>query len=93
MFPNQPDFHDYNAGLDPEDIVPSALGDDPMASFDKDHPEHKKQHHFVDDMGTPKGRDMVVENDYAKAMRDMHRDSVSTPGRSSDSPNRSLPSG
>jgi hypothetical protein len=93
MFPNQPDFRDSNAGLDPEDIVPSALGDEPIGAFSNAHSGHQNQHQIVDDTFSPNGRHMVAENDYAEAMRDMHRDSVSTPGRTSDSPRQSMPPG
>ncbi|EOA88545.1 uncharacterized protein SETTUDRAFT_107436 [Exserohilum turcica Et28A] len=93
MFPNQTDFHDSNAGLEPEDIVPSALTDEPIRPLDSPHHPHKKQYHFANDTHNHNRRDMVAENDYAEAMRDMHRDSVSTPTRASNSPNRSMPSG
>jgi hypothetical protein len=91
MFPNQPDYRDSNAGLDPEDIVPSALGDGPMRADAQ--PVQKKQHQFIDDMVNHNRRDLVAENDYAEAMRDMQRDSVSTPIRTSESTRRATPPG
>ncbi|KNG45675.1 hypothetical protein TW65_07569 [Stemphylium lycopersici] len=93
MFPNQPDWRDSNAGLEPEDIVPSALGDEPIGTVTNAQPAQKKQHQFIDNMVNHHRRDMIAENDYAEAMRDMHRDSVSTPGRRSDSPRASVPPG
>lgn len=86
MFPNQPDYRDCNAGLDPEDIVPSALVDEPAGPLDNGHPGSKKQHHFIDDMYGPDERHRVAENDYAEAMRDMHRDSLLTPAPAPESP-------
>ncbi|KAI4650078.1 uncharacterized protein J4E78_008360 [Alternaria triticimaculans] len=91
MFPNQPDYRDSNAGLDPEDIVPSMLGDGPTGADAQ--PVQKKQHQFIDDMVNSNSRDMAAEKDYAEAMRDMQRDSVSTPRRTSESPRRPPPPG
>ncbi|EMD59167.1 hypothetical protein COCSADRAFT_102231 [Bipolaris sorokiniana ND90Pr] len=93
MFPNQPDYRDCNAGLDPEDIVPSALVDEPTGPLDNGHPGSKKQHHFVDDMYGPDERHRVAENDYAEAMRDMHRDSLLTPAPAPESPRKFGPHG
>jgi hypothetical protein len=53
----------------------------------------KKQHQFIDDMVNHNRRDLVAENDYAEAMRDMQRDSVSTPIRTSESTRRATPPG
>jgi hypothetical protein len=85
-----PDFsylRDPNAGLDPEDIVPSAL---------EDRPPHKrqstqfvqKQHqrHFTENPDAEKSDDMVAESDYAAALREVTRDSISTNRRASNSP-------
>lgn len=91
MFPNQPEYRDSNAGLDPEDIVPSMLGDGPTGADAQ--PVQKKQHQFIDDMVNSNSRDMAAEKDYAEAMRDMQRDSVSTPQRTSESPRRPPPPG
>jgi hypothetical protein len=87
MSPEQMHFRDSNAGLEPEDIVPSALDDQPMRSMNNAQPVQKKQHQFIDDMDgqDPKTRGMVAENDYAEAMRDMQRDSASTSNRTSNS--------
>ncbi|EUC45681.1 hypothetical protein COCMIDRAFT_94862 [Bipolaris oryzae ATCC 44560] len=93
MFPNQPDYRDCNAGLDPEDIVPSALVDEPTGPLDNGHPGSKKQHHFIDDMYGPDERHRVAENDYAEAMRDMHRDSLLTPAPAPESPRKFGPHG
>ncbi|EUC33681.1 hypothetical protein COCVIDRAFT_85407 [Bipolaris victoriae FI3] len=93
MFPNQPDYRDCNAGLDPEDIVPSALVDEPAGPLDNGHPGSKKQHHFIDDMYGPDERHRVAENDYAEAMRDMHRDSLLTPAPAPESPRKFGPHG
>ncbi|KAI4940972.1 hypothetical protein J4E91_011057 [Alternaria rosae] len=91
MFSNQPEYRDSNAGLDPEDIVPSMLGDGPTGADAQ--PVQKKQHQFIDDMVNSNSRDMAAEKDYAEAMRDMQRDSVSTPQRTSESPRRPPPPG
>ncbi|CAA9963768.1 hypothetical protein PTMSG1_07127 [Pyrenophora teres f. maculata] len=90
--PDQYYVRDSNAGLEPEDIVPSALEDRPIGHIDDAHPVQKKQHLFIDDIFDPKKRDMIAENDYAEAMREMQRESVSTPG-ASDSTRRSIPPG
>ncbi|KAF1937259.1 hypothetical protein EJ02DRAFT_477436 [Clathrospora elynae] len=82
--PDQTYIRDPNAGLDPEDIVPSALGDPPARTVENAHPVLKKQHQFLDDMDSHGSKDMVAENDYAEAMRDMQRDSGSIPRRTSD---------
>ncbi|EDU46338.1 conserved hypothetical protein [Pyrenophora tritici-repentis Pt-1C-BFP] len=91
--PDQYYVRDSNAGLEPEDIVPSALEDRPIGHIDDDtQPVQKKQHLCIDDLFDPKKRDMIAENDYAEAMRQMQRESVSTPG-ASDSTRRSIPPG
>lgn len=82
-------FHDPNAGMDPEDIVPSALGDDVMGRANGISPAHKRQHQFIDDMqGRRDSRQMSAENDYAEALREVQRHSGSPNDRSSDSPRR-----
>jgi hypothetical protein len=88
LSPDQTYMRDPNAGLDPEDIVPSALDDWPMRNMDNAQPVQKKQHQFINDMDSHNERDMMAENDYAEAMRDLHRDSASTPRRTSDTPRR-----
>ena len=88
--PDQYYVRDSNAGLEPEDIVPSALEDRPIGETNDAQSVQKKQHLFIDDMFNHKKRDMVAENDYAEAMREMQRESVSTP-ETSDSTRRSVP--
>jgi hypothetical protein len=78
MSPEQVIFRDPNAGLDPEDIVPSALEDRSPRTTDVTPSITKKQHQFIDDMNDHEPRDMVAENDYAEALRDVQRQSVST---------------
>jgi len=90
--PDQYYVRDSNAGLEPEDIVPSALEDRPIGETNDAQSVQKKQHLFIDDMFNHKKRDMVAENDYAEAMREMQRESLSTP-ETSDSPRRSVPPG
>lgn len=79
---------DANLGRDPEDIVPSALADvpppPPPPPANDIHPAQKLQ--SIEDSDSHKSRDMVAENDYAEAMRDMQRHSVSTPRRTSNQP-------
>lgn len=87
--PDQMYFRDSNAALAPEDLVPSALEDRPMRSLENAQPVQKRTHNFPDDIASRDSRNMVAENDYAEAMRDMQRDSASTNCRSSDSPHRS----
>jgi hypothetical protein len=93
MSPEQIYFPDVNAGLDPEDIVPSALNGQPIGTKNDAQPVQKKQHQFTDDMDGQhtNTRDMIAENDYAEAMRDMQRDSASTSNQTSNSTYLSTP--
>lgn len=84
-------FHDPNAGKDPEDIVPSALGDDTLGNghINGLPPVHKRQHHFIDDMQVRRdSRQMSAENDYAEALREVQRHSGTPNDRGSGSPRR-----
>jgi len=80
-------FRDSNAGLAPEDIVPSALEDRPMRATENAHPVQKKhQRHFFDNMDAQESDDMIAEADYAAALREVTRDSTSTTRRTNGSP-------
>ncbi|KAH9882829.1 hypothetical protein J1614_000195 [Plenodomus biglobosus] len=71
-------MHDSNQGRDPEDIVPSALGDTPEPPSTMDM--HAAQHPYSrgDDSDVPDSWDMVMENDYAAAIRDMQKQTSGT---------------
>lgn len=85
--PDRDVFRDPNAGLDPEDIVPSALDDRPMMLKDGAKPMQKKhQRHFYDNSDAKESDDMIAETDYAEALREVTRDSGSTTRRPSDTP-------
>ncbi|CAO2648551.1 Nn.00g078180.m01.CDS01 [Neocucurbitaria sp. VM-36] len=87
--PDHIHWHNTGAGLEPEDIVPSALDDRPMRSMENAQPVHKKlQHRSIDDVDSCETSDMIAEIDYAEAMREVQRDSVSTNRRTSGSPRR-----
>jgi hypothetical protein len=77
-----PDFsymRDPNAGLAPEDIVPSALEDSPVSMKDSAPPVHKKhQRHFFDNADAQGSDDMIAETDYMKALREVTREDGST---------------
>lgn len=80
-------WRDSNAGLEPEDIVPSALEDRPMSTLENAYPLYKKsQHHFFDDMDSGDSRDMIAETEYAQAMREVQRDNGSRNRQINDSP-------
>jgi hypothetical protein len=89
-----PDYsylRDPNAGLAPEDIVPSALTDRLTATKESTQPVQKKhQRHFFDNADAQESDDMIAETDYAEALREVTRDSGSTNRRPSGSPH--LPS-
>ncbi|KAH7392860.1 hypothetical protein BKA66DRAFT_411587 [Pyrenochaeta sp. MPI-SDFR-AT-0127] len=83
--PDHIHWRDSNAGLEPEDIVPSALGDSPTRTMENAYPMYKKnQHHFIDDMDSSDSRDMIAETEYAQAMREVQRDNGSTNRRTND---------
>jgi hypothetical protein len=85
--PDRDCFRDSNAGLDPEDIVPSALEDQPMVTRNGAKPVQKKhQRHFFENSDAQESDDMIAETDYAEALREVTRDSGSTNRRPSDSP-------
>ncbi|KAF1829425.1 hypothetical protein BDW02DRAFT_592634 [Decorospora gaudefroyi] len=91
MSPDLMYFRGTNADADPEDIVPSALEEQPMRTMENAQPVQKKQHQFIDDTHAHNTRDMAAENDYAEAMREVQRDSASTPRRTSDSSRPAAP--
>lgn len=82
-------FHDPNAGMDPEDIVPSNIGVDSMGMTNGSQPANKRQHHFIDDMHTRHdSRRMSAENDYAEALREVQRHSGNPNDRRKSSPSQ-----
>lgn len=86
--PDDSIFRDKYAGLDPEDIVPSALEDTPMRTVGNGHPPVQKKHqrHFFDNIDAQASDDMIGESDYAAALREVTRDSSSTTHRPNGSP-------
>ncbi|KAJ4369906.1 hypothetical protein N0V83_005670 [Neocucurbitaria cava] len=87
--PDHVPWRTANAGLEPEDIVPSALEDRPMRTMESAQPLQKNyQHRFIDDVDSSNESDMIAEIDYAEAMREVQRNSGSTNRRPSDSPRR-----
>jgi hypothetical protein len=87
VFPDYGHLRDPNAGLDPEDIVPSALEDRLSEKRQSTQPVQKQhQRHFSENPNAMKSDDMVAESDYAAALREVTRDSVSTNRRASNSP-------
>ncbi|KAL5121450.1 hypothetical protein ACEQ8H_000522 [Pleosporales sp. CAS-2024a] len=92
MFPEYAHLRDANAGLDPEDIVPSALED---SLPEKRHrlPRRQTQHqrHIGEKPGAADSYDMIAESDYAAALREVTLDSVSANRSASKSPR--LPAG
>jgi hypothetical protein len=87
VFPDYGHLRDPNAGLDPEDIVPSALEDRLSEKRQSTQPVQKQhQRHFSENPNEMKSDDMVAESDYAAALREVTRDSVSTNRRASNSP-------
>lgn len=75
-----PDYgyvNDPNAGLDPEDIVPSALGDPPndRPSLNKNTPQKKHRRHLFGNPQAADSDDMVAESDYGAALREVTRNS------------------
>ncbi|KAF1844581.1 uncharacterized protein K460DRAFT_404870 [Cucurbitaria berberidis CBS 394.84] len=89
--PDHVHWRDSNAGLAPEDIVPSALEDNKPTTT-TEHPtkpiQKKHQRHYVDDVESGDSEDMIAEIDYAEAMREVQRDSASSNRRTSHSPRR-----
>lgn len=85
--PDHRDFRDSHQGLAPEDIVPSAL-DIPMQQNGDAHvvPGALQHTDHIDDVNDYRTKDMLAENDYAEAMREMQRQSTN-----SDPPRRKLP--
>ncbi|KAF2818487.1 hypothetical protein CC86DRAFT_156227 [Ophiobolus disseminans] len=81
-------FRDKYAGLDPEDIVPSALEDRPMRMIENAQAPVQKKHqrHFFDNMDAQESDDMIAESDYAAALREVTRDSISSANRTGGSP-------
>lgn len=68
-------FPALHAGLSPEDIVPSAL-EDPSCELPRDNILKNVQNYHIEDTVAHESRDMVVESDYAEAMRELQRDST-----------------
>ena len=84
-----------NAGVAPEDMVPSAFDDDtPMRTLEAAHTDLRKpQHHFMDDLDS-RTRGMTAEADYAAALRDVQRHSrTSVPSSRNSMPSSSNSSG
>jgi hypothetical protein len=79
-------LRDSNAGLDPEDIVPSALEERPMRMKGYAPVQKKHQRHFFENPDAQESDDMIAESDYAEALREVTRDSGSTNRRPSSSP-------
>jgi hypothetical protein len=81
-------FRDKYAGLDPEDIVPSALEDRPLKTMNNAQPPVQKKHqrHFFDNMDAQASDNMIAESDYAAALREVTRESTSTTDRNGASP-------
>ncbi|KAH7089470.1 hypothetical protein FB567DRAFT_590286 [Paraphoma chrysanthemicola] len=79
-------IRDSNAGLDPEDIVSSALEEQPMRMKEYAPVQKKHQRHFFDNPDAQESDDMIAESDYAEALREVTRDSGSTNRRPSGSP-------
>jgi hypothetical protein len=82
-----PDYgylRDPNAGLAPEDIVPSALEDRPTSMRQSTQKQHSR--HFFDNPLAQDSDDMLAESDYAAALREVARDSGSTNRPASGSP-------
>jgi hypothetical protein len=88
-----PDYsymRDPNAGLEPEDIVPSALEDRPMPKRSSTQTVQKQhQRHFFENPDAEQSDDMIAETDYAAALREVTRNSVNTNCRASGSPQAS----
>lgn len=90
-FPVSNDPVDPNAGLAPEDIVPSAIDDTPMRTLERAHTDMRKpQHHFMDDLNS-RTRGMTAETDYAAALREVQRGSRTSQASSSNSSGRAAP--
>ncbi|KAG9204840.1 hypothetical protein G6514_010073 [Epicoccum nigrum] len=83
-----------NAGVAPEDMVPSAFDDTPMRTLEAAHTDLRKpQHHFMDDLDS-RTRGMTAEADYAAALRDVQRHSrTSVPSSRNSMPSSSNSSG
>jgi len=79
-------LRDPNAGLEPEDMVPSALDDTPRTSATAQMVQKKHQRHFFENGDANESDDMIAESDYATALREVARDSTSTAGRTSVNP-------
>lgn len=73
-----PDYgyiRDPNAGLEPEEIVPSALEDHPKPN--KPITQKKHSRHYFENPQAAESDDMVAESDYAAALREVTRNSNS----------------
>lgn len=80
--PDHTSFHSSSVGLDPEDIVPSAIVDQPMRTLETAHyAQPKYQHHFINDMNNRNSRDRIAENDYAEALREVNIQRGGSPSR------------
>ncbi|KAF1363894.1 hypothetical protein EJ07DRAFT_101433 [Lizonia empirigonia] len=89
IFSNDP--IDPNAGLAPEDMVPSAFDNTPIRTLERAHTDIRKpQHHFMDDMDS-RTRGMAAESDYATALREVQRGSRTSQPSSSSSSGRTAP--
>ncbi|KAL6707031.1 hypothetical protein ACN47E_004783 [Coniothyrium glycines] len=78
-------FREPNSGLDPEEMVSSALWDSPNALAYSTHPSQKWQQHPIDVTDTYTARDMSGGNDYAEALREVQRHDGATHGHDSGS--------
>lgn len=78
--------------LNPEDIVPSAIEEQPLSSMQAARHPEKKQDEWIDDLDLRDVGHLAEERDYAQALRDLESSSQpSSPSKSSSFPRRSLP--
>lgn len=81
---------DSNAGMAPEDLVPSALDCTPMRTLELAHMDMRKpSHHLMDDLDS-RTRGMTAEADYAAALREVQRNSRTSVPSSSNSSGRAV---
>ncbi|KAF2128959.1 hypothetical protein P153DRAFT_376288 [Dothidotthia symphoricarpi CBS 119687] len=83
--PDHVSFHSSSGSIAPEDIVPSALVDQPMRTLESAHyAQSKNQHHFIDNMDSRTNRNSlnrIAENDYAEALREVNTRRSGSSGR------------
>lgn len=89
--PDQTHHRPSNIGLDPEDIVPSALGDPPLRRLESAHTLEKKQHSWYDDITLKDVGHLGAENEYAQALRDVEGCSPPSSPSKNSFLHRSLP--